>query len=200
MKSGSGACATGSRRQHQRLQRAFVDQSVDHAGRDAGFLRGIAPCARHAVGEQVAARARAPPSCAAAAGRRAARRRARAPGRDARPCAAPCAAPCRARRACSPRPSRRIGAAPAQRRHIELARRRPSAGYAGRGAALPLAPDHAGIFARARAARATKSPGASVNARRHAVGIGAGRARPAPAHRRFFGHGHGWPISRLRKV
>ena len=39
-------------RQHNRLERAFIDQSVDHRGRDAGFMRGIVLCARHAVFEQ----------------------------------------------------------------------------------------------------------------------------------------------------
>ena len=39
-------------RQHDRLQRAFVDQPVDHAGADAGFLRGLAFRAREPIGEQ----------------------------------------------------------------------------------------------------------------------------------------------------
>ena len=39
------------RRQHHGFQRALVDQSVDHAGADAGFARGVAFAARHAVGK-----------------------------------------------------------------------------------------------------------------------------------------------------
>ena len=99
------------RRQHHGFQRALVDQPVDHAGADAGLARGVALGARHAVGKQPTARARAPVSCVPAAAPRAARRRVRARDRDARPCAAPCAAPCRAAPACSRRPNRRICAA-----------------------------------------------------------------------------------------
>ncbi len=54
-----GRCEVGIRlprhrpgRQHQRLQRALIDQTVDHARRDAGVLRRIALCPGEAVGEQ----------------------------------------------------------------------------------------------------------------------------------------------------
>ncbi len=39
-------------RQHYDLQRAFVDEPVDHAGADAGLARGLRLAAHHAVGEQ----------------------------------------------------------------------------------------------------------------------------------------------------
>ena len=39
------------RRQHHRLQRAFVDQAVDHAGGNTGFACGVALGAREAVSE-----------------------------------------------------------------------------------------------------------------------------------------------------
>ena len=39
--------------QHDCLQRAFVDQPVDHAHADAGFARGLAFAAHHAVGEKL---------------------------------------------------------------------------------------------------------------------------------------------------
>ncbi len=40
------------RRQHQGLQRALVDQAIDHAGRDAGLAGGLALCPRQAVRQQ----------------------------------------------------------------------------------------------------------------------------------------------------
>ena len=40
-------------RQRNRLQRAFIDQAVDHAGADAGLARGLAFAAHHAVGEEL---------------------------------------------------------------------------------------------------------------------------------------------------
>ena len=100
------------RRQHDRFERALIDQAVDHARTDAGFARRLALCPRHAVGEKrehAGPRAR---SCAAAAGRQAARRRVRARRRDARPCADTCAAPCRANSPCNSPPNRRSCATP----------------------------------------------------------------------------------------
>ena len=94
-------------RQHQRLERAFVDQPVDHAGRDAGLLRrfalGAQPCRRRAAAS-TRARAGVMRCGGGPASRTPTRSRA---GPRCRPCAAPCAAPCRAATACSPPPSRR---------------------------------------------------------------------------------------------
>ena len=56
-------------RQHQGLERSFIDQAVDDTGRDAGLLGGLALWAREAIGQAARARARAPASCAWAAAR-----------------------------------------------------------------------------------------------------------------------------------
>ena len=69
------------RRQHQRFQRALVDQPVDDAGRHAGLMRGLALGPHHAVGEQLQhARARRRHALGRRA-RPAGRRPSRAPGR-----------------------------------------------------------------------------------------------------------------------
>ncbi len=51
-KIGIGLFRDRLRRQHQRFQRAFVDQAVDHPGTDAGLAHGFALGARHAVGKK----------------------------------------------------------------------------------------------------------------------------------------------------
>ena len=71
---GVGLARHRLRRQHQRLQRALVDQAVDHAGRDAGLARGLALLPDHAVGEEL--------QHAGARRRHALRRRSRKPDAD----------------------------------------------------------------------------------------------------------------------
>ena len=62
---GIGLFRDRLRRQHQRLQRALVDQAVDHAGADAGLAGGFAFAAQHSVCEKRQHPLRAPWSCAA---------------------------------------------------------------------------------------------------------------------------------------
>ena len=51
-KSGSGRARHRLGRQHQRFERALVDQAVDHAGRDAGVLAHRALRPRKPIGER----------------------------------------------------------------------------------------------------------------------------------------------------
>ena len=84
---GSGAGGASARGIGFGRQRAFIDQAVDHAGADAGFLRRIGFAVQQAVRQQLDQ----PPPCRrqalAAARRPAARPAAPAPGRDVRPSA-----------------------------------------------------------------------------------------------------------------
>ena len=102
------------RRQHQRLQRAFVDQSVDHAGRHAGLVRGLAlgcaACRRRAARSTRRARRR---HALRRRARRAARRPARAPARELAHAQRHAQHHAARASACSPTPSRRTCAAPA---------------------------------------------------------------------------------------
>ena len=103
--AGIGLARDRLGRQRDDFERAFVDEPVDHAGRNAGILGGFGFGAQQTVRER---RHHAPARRRHALRRadpKAAPPRARAPA-PARPCAAPSAAPCRATPACSSRPSR----------------------------------------------------------------------------------------------
>ncbi len=103
---GIGRQRNGFLRQHDRFERAFVQEPVDRARRHGSFPRRLGLGAHQPIGEQPQARARAPRSCVWAAAPRAGRPRAAAPRPPPRRSAAPCAAPCRAAPACS-RPATR---------------------------------------------------------------------------------------------
>ena len=159
------------RRQRDEFQRAFIDQAVDHAGRDAGILRGFG--LRCAAARRRAPRARggAPASCAAAAGRQAAPRRARAPGRDVAHAQRHAQHHAARRRACSSRPSRRSCAAPPERRVVEL-RRDVLEAIVQAGLDRDVSAQTTPVASRGPSGTATMSPACEVESARYAVGIG----------------------------